>query len=93
MFRIACPYCGPREESEFDCGGEAHISRPLDPSSLTDDQWADYVFMRKNPKGLHAERWVHAGGCRRWFHVVRNTQTHAIKAVYGIDTMPPLDLD
>jgi len=47
MFLINCPYCGEREQSEFSCGGEAHISRPKNPPDLTDDQWADYLFMRR----------------------------------------------
>ncbi len=91
MFLIDCPYCGPRDQSEFSCGGEAHIVRPRMPSSLSDDEWADYVFMRKNPKGLQYERWVHSHGCRRWFNVARNTATDRILAVYGA-TEPPPDL-
>ena len=39
MFLINCPYCGPRDESEFTCGGEAHIARPLDPDALDDAAW------------------------------------------------------
>jgi heterotetrameric sarcosine oxidase delta subunit len=45
--------------------------------------------MRKNPKGLHNERWFHAHGCRRWFHVVRSTVSHEILKVYGITEPPP----
>ena len=89
MFLINCPYCGPRDESEFSYGGEAHIARPLEPAALSDEQWADYVFMRTNPKGTHRERWVHAHGCRRWFNVQRNTLTHAIEAVYLMGAAPP----
>ncbi|MEB0164296.1 sarcosine oxidase subunit delta, partial [Glaciimonas sp. CA11.2] len=29
MLLITCPWCGPRAESEFHCGGEADIARPL----------------------------------------------------------------
>ena len=71
MLLIDCPWCGPREETEFSCGGEAHIARPLDPDALTDEQWGDYLFMRKNPRGAHREQWctrTAAGGgsmCRR----------------------------
>ncbi len=89
MFVIECPWCGPRDESEFACGGEAHIERPRDPAELSDAEWADYVFMRANPRGRHRERWVHACGCRRWFNVERDTVTHRIAAVYGIDKKPP----
>ncbi|MEQ9639750.1 MAG: sarcosine oxidase subunit delta [Alphaproteobacteria bacterium] len=82
MLLIECPWCGPRPESEFAAGGEAHVVRPADPAALDDAAWADYVFMRKNPKGEHAERWVHGHGCRRWFNVLRDTVSHRILAVY-----------
>ena len=88
MLLIACPWCGPREQTEFACGGEGHIRRP-DPETASDADWAHYLFMRKNPKGLHQERWNHAQGCRRWFHVTRDTVSHRIHAVYGIDEPPP----
>jgi sarcosine oxidase subunit alpha len=51
MLLIECPWCGPREETEFSCGGEAHIARPLDPDALSDEQWGYYLFIRKNPRG------------------------------------------
>ena len=92
MLKISCPYCGPRDEIEFRCGGEAHIARPLDPEALSDNEWANYVFMRTNPKGNHAERWVHINGCRRWFNAVRDTVTHEFKAIYPMGATPPPDL-
>ena len=82
MLLISCPWCGPRDESEFSPGGEAHIVRPLEPDQLTDEDWADYVFMRKNPKGELREQWNHSAGCRRWFYVVRDTVTYEISEVY-----------
>jgi heterotetrameric sarcosine oxidase delta subunit len=82
MLLITCPWCGPRDETEFRYGGEAHIARPAAPEQLSDPQWAEYVFMRDNPKGLFAERWNHAAGCRRWFNAIRSTVTHDIAAVY-----------
>ena len=89
MFLIDCPWCGPRDQREFRCGGEAHIRRPANPAELSDAEWADYVFMRSSPKGLHYERWVHIHGCRRWFNIARNTATDEILAVYGPDDPPP----
>ncbi|MGC1816876.1 MAG: sarcosine oxidase subunit delta [Casimicrobiaceae bacterium] len=82
MLMIACPWCGPREQTEFAYGGEAHIARPTDPDALNDAQWADYLFMRTNPKGRHREQWNHAFGCRRWFNVERDTVTYRITSVY-----------
>ena len=88
MFLISCPWCGERDESEFSCAGEAHIVRPLDPDALNDEQWADYLFNRKNIKGLHREQWHHTAGCRRFFNVVRDTVTYKIKTVYKIGELP-----
>lgn len=88
MLRISCPWCGPREETEFHCGGQAHLTRPENPEALSDQEWADYLFMRDNPKGLFAERWVHSAGCRRWFNVLRHTVTHQIVAVYTMGEQP-----
>ncbi|MGB1921409.1 MAG: sarcosine oxidase subunit delta, partial [Candidatus Puniceispirillaceae bacterium] len=61
MLIINCPYCGPREESEFACGGEAHIARPLAENSISDAEFADYLFLRDNPKGRPEEEEGAAG--------------------------------
>ena len=89
MMRIECPWCGGRDETEFHYGGEAHIARPEDPDALSDEAWADYLFMRANPKGVHAERWMHAQGCRRWFNLLRHTVSHDIVAVYPMGAPRP----
>ena len=89
MLLIKCPWCGERDESEFSYAGEAHIARPLDTEKRSDEQWADYLFMRKNPKGLHREQWLHAAGCRRFFNVERDTLTYRISGSYKIGEMPP----
>lgn len=80
MLIIDCPYCGARDETEFSYGGEAGIARPLHPESLTDAEWADYLFMRSNARGTHRELWNHAQGCRRWFVAVRDTVTYRFSA-------------
>ena len=89
MLLIDCPWCGARDEDEFSYGGEAHIARPKRPEKLGDDAWADYLFMRSNPKGVHLERWVHQHGCRQWFNVARDTVSHEILAVYRMGEKPP----
>jgi sarcosine oxidase subunit delta len=88
MLLIDCPFCGPRDESEFSCGGEAHIMRPLAENSITDAEFADYLFMRDNPKGLFLERWRHSSGCRRWFNVARDTVSHEIIEIYAMGKSP-----
>ena len=90
MFLITCPFCGEREQSEFKAGGEAHIERPKQPIELSDDEWAEYLFMRKNIKGIQLERWNHAHGCRKWFNMVRDTSNDEIKSVYKMGEKPPL---
>lgn len=82
MLLIQCPYCGERPESEFAYGGEAHIARPANPSALDDDQWATFLYMRRNTKGVHAERWRHARGCNRFFNALRDTTTDKFLAFY-----------
>ena len=43
MLKIKCPFCGVRDESEFSCGGEAHIVRPTTDLKLTDNLARDTV--------------------------------------------------
>jgi sarcosine oxidase subunit delta len=89
MLLIPCPYCGPRSEEEFSYGNEAHIARPKQPDKLNDTEWAEYVFMRSNTKGVFLERWMHAQGCRRWFNVARDTVSYEILAVYEMGAPRP----
>lgn len=82
MMLIECPNCGPRNETEFSYGGQAHVAYPEDPNALSDKEWSRYLFYRGNSKGIFAERWVHSGGCRKWFNALRDTATYEFKAVY-----------
>ena len=87
MLRIDCPWCGTRDELEFSCGGEAHITRlTIDADDAT---WADYLFFKENTKGIHYEQWIHMYGCGRWFNVARDTVTHEIHAVYEMGEAKP----
>jgi heterotetrameric sarcosine oxidase delta subunit len=78
MMLIPCPWCGPRDETEFHYGGQADVSYPAEPASTSDEEWARFLFFRDNPKGVFAERWSHAAGCRRWFNLHRDTVTNTI---------------
>ena len=83
MLLIHCPYCEmDRPELEFRYGGEAHVARPSDPSALDDAAWAEYLYFRSNPRGLHAERWRHVSGCGRFFNSLRDTVSDRIVTVY-----------
>lgn len=89
MLLISCPFCGPRPENEFHYGGEAHIARPPDPSALDDARWAAFLYQCSNPKGMHAERWHHIHGCRRFFNCLRDTRSDDIVATYQIGQPRP----
>ena len=82
MLLIRCPWCGERDEVEFSYGGQAHIAYPADTASVSDADWAKFLFMRDNPKGWFKERWMHVHGCRRWFNAERHTVTHEITRTY-----------
>lgn len=82
MLLIPCPWCGPRDQVEFRYGGAADVAYPTEPDEKDDEQWAAYLFVRDNPKGWFAERWMHRAGCQRWFNLVRHTVTYEIAASY-----------
>lgn len=83
MLLIRCPYCRmDRPEIEFRHAGEAHLVRARDPSAVGDSEWADYLYMRTNPKGPTAERWRHVHGCGRFFNALRDTVSDRILATY-----------
>jgi sarcosine oxidase subunit delta len=83
MLLIRCPYCEvERPELEFRYGGEAHVARPADPSTVSDSDWAEFLYFRTNPRGLHAERWRHVHGCGRFFNALRDTVSDRILHTY-----------
>ena len=88
MLLIHCPFCGPRDEIEFRCSGESHIARPAQDESVSDEIWSEYLHFRKNPKGMHYERWLHWAGCKQWFNAARNTVTHEIVKTYRVGEAP-----
>jgi sarcosine oxidase, subunit delta len=88
MLEIPCPYCGLRPEIEFTYRGQAHLVRSTDPA-VTDQQWAEFLYLRSNIRGVHAERWRHAHGCARYFNALRDTTTDQFIAVYRCGESPP----
>lgn len=90
MLLLTCPYCGAEcAETELAPGGEAHLKREAPGSA--DGDFADYLFYRKNPKGVHFERWRHAFGCGKWFHAARCTVTLEVFGTYPAQTIEPPD--
>ena len=90
MLILHCPYCGVDcDETELAPGGEAHLKRE-GPGS-TDEAFEAYLFDRKNPMGVHFERWRHANGCGKWFHAARCTVTLEVFGTYSAQVATPPD--
>lgn len=88
MLTLTCPCCGVTvEETELAPGGEAHLKR-FGPGA-TDAEFETYMFARKNPKGVHFERWRHAYGCGKWFLAARCTVTLEVFGTYPAQTSEP----
>ncbi|MEL7114939.1 MAG: sarcosine oxidase subunit delta [Pseudomonadota bacterium] len=92
MLILRCPYCGvDADETELTPGGEAHLTR-YGPGS-SDEAFEAYLFQRRNPKGVHIERWRHTYGCGKWFHAVRCTVTMEVFGTYSAQVLePPEDI-
>jgi sarcosine oxidase, subunit delta len=80
MILVPCPYCGPRNASEFRWGGE--IKPRPDPNNTTKEQWHDYLYFRRNAAGWITETWYHQAGCGRYFRGERDTVTNEIRTTY-----------
>jgi sarcosine oxidase subunit delta len=78
MIQLPCPWCGPRNVSEFRYAGEA-TTRP-DPAATTPQEWREYLYIRRNNRGWVAENWYHSAGCRRFFRLQRHTESHDMKS-------------
>jgi sarcosine oxidase subunit delta len=76
MQLFPCPFCGLRDETEFHYGGEAATPRP-DGADAPAEAWANYLYMRANPKGATREIWVHVT-CGEFFEMARDTVTHVV---------------
>ncbi|SIO07819.1 sarcosine oxidase subunit delta [Rhodovulum sp. ES.010] len=92
MLILTCPVCGTAaDETELSPGGEAHLTRR--GPGWDDAQFESYLFHRKNPRGVHFERWRHAHGCGKWFHAARDTVTLEVFGTYSAQVSePPRDI-
>ena len=79
---MPCPLNGPRNISEFVCGGE--VREMPDPQRCSDADWADYVFMENNTAGEVFEWWLHVP-TSYWFVARRDTVSEAILETYTVD--------
>jgi len=70
VLRLACRHCGSRPVEEWVYG---EVPDPPDYLAEADERDVDRGFMMGNPEGVKVERWFHAGGCRRWQTIERDT--------------------
>ncbi|MBN2905482.1 MAG: sarcosine oxidase subunit delta [Rhodobacteraceae bacterium] len=90
MLILTCPYCGvAADETELAPGGQAHLTRQGPGADSA--AFEAYLFHRKNPKGVHFERWRHAHGCGKWFHAARDTVTLQVFGTYPAQSLTPPD--
>lgn len=88
MLILNCPNCGiDADETDLTPGGEAHITRH--GAGASTDDFESYLFHKKNPRGVHFERWRHAFGCGKWFHAARDTMTLEVFGTYSAQTLEP----
>jgi sarcosine oxidase subunit delta len=81
---MPCPLNGPRNISEFVCGGEVRAAP--DPATCSDREWAAHLFLERNPAGEILEWWLHVPSAY-WFVALRDTRTDEI-----LKTMTVADL-
>jgi sarcosine oxidase, subunit delta len=75
---LPCPYCGPRNASEFRYVGE--LSARPDPNATSVEEWRTCLYTRLNPASWTTETWFHRAGCRQHFVVERHTVTNEVRA-------------
>ena len=84
MQLFPCPFCGTRDESEFHFAVEAGKPRPEPADNVSDEEWANYLYLYKAPKGEAREIWLHLT-CGEYFILERDTQT---REVLGCEALP-----
>jgi len=79
MKLLRCPINGARPIAEFAYGGE--LRHMPDPASVTDEQWAAYVFNRNGAPGVKKEWWYHVPS-GTWFIAERETRSDRVLETY-----------
>ena len=77
MQQFPCPFCGLRNETEFRFAVEAGHPRPEPAETVTDEDWARYLYLHKDPRGAAREVWLHVT-CGEYFVMTRDTLTRAV---------------
>ncbi|MBA2530413.1 MAG: sarcosine oxidase subunit delta [Euzebyales bacterium] len=87
MMLLRCPWCGPRNVSEFRYAGEQ--ARRPDPATADPHAWRAYLYLASNPAGWVTESWFHRAGCRRYFVAERHTVSNAVRTTRAPDAQSP----
>jgi sarcosine oxidase subunit delta len=83
---ITCPYCGPRDVSEFTYQGDGNRVRPIRCRRYRGLE--QYIYDRVNIAGDQNEIWQHSGGCRSHLVIVRNADTQGLQCSHGAGEKP-----
>lgn len=83
MQLFSCPFCGPRDESEFAFGAEAGKARPEPAAEVSAQAWADHLHFDRNPKGPSREIWLHLT-CGEFFLMERDTMSQAVSGTQAL---------
>lgn len=75
---VNCPLIGKRALSEFTYGGV--VKSEPDLESVTDREWAQFVFYRHSDPQIQLEWWYHRP-TGMWFVFERDTLTDRIESV------------
>ena len=79
MKLIPCPINGPRPVQEFHFGGE--FRQMPEPQQVSDEEWADYVFLRHGEPGVKREWWYHIPS-GTWFVAERDNVSDEFLRTY-----------
>ncbi len=74
-FVLTCPWCGPREVTDFAYGGEI---RDAAPGGEDRREVFGHAYLRRNVAGEQTEWWFHRSGCRAWFLARRDTRDNTV---------------
>jgi sarcosine oxidase subunit delta len=78
---MTCPLNGPRNITEFICGGEVKQAVSEDASA---QEHARSIYLEKNRAGVVSEWWMHVPSAY-WFIAQRDTRTDEIVRTLSYD--------
>ena len=78
---IHCPINGPRPLQEFYFGGQFRSLPDSAEESMSDLDWADYVFNRDGAPGVQKEWWYHTPS-GTWFIAERDIVSDSFVRTY-----------